>query len=82
MAQSIFTPLYFANFFVDQVQDAKNKAIETFVYDDKARKSLKEFVEAQRTFTKEANRSFVELTDYLSVQTKEVVEKAVKSVKI
>lgn len=82
MAQSIFTPLYFANFFVDQVQDAKNKAIETFVYDDKARKSLKDFVEAQRTFTKEANRSVIELTDYLTIQTKDVVEKAVKSVKI
>lgn len=82
MTQSIFTPLYFANFFVDQVQDAKNKAIDTFVYDDKARKSLKSFVEAQRTFTKEANRSVVELAEHISSSTKEITEKVSKSIKV
>ena len=72
------TPLFYINQFVDTVQDAKTKAIETFVYDDKVAAPLKQFVEAQRTFTKEANRSFVEFADYLTVATKTAFEKATK----
>ena len=75
------TPLFYINQFVDNVQDAKNKAIETFVYDDKVATSLKQFVEAQRTFTKEANRSFVEFAEYLSIATKTSFEKIAKSAK-
>jgi hypothetical protein len=56
MANSIFTPLYFANYFVDQIQDAKNKVVDTFVFDDKIKSSIKDFVEAQRTFTKQVNQ--------------------------
>ena len=57
MANSIFTPLYFANYFVDQVQDAKNKVVDTFVFDDKIKESIKDFVEAQRIFTKQIAKS-------------------------
>ena len=73
------TNLFYVNQFVDTVQDAKNKAIETFVMDDKIAAPLKQFVEAQRTFTKEANRSFVEFVDYVSVATKSAFEKATKA---
>ena len=72
------TPLFYINQFVDTVQDAKNKAIETFVYDDKVAGSLKQFVEAQRTFTKQANSSFVEFVDYMTIATKTAFEKATK----
>lgn len=72
------TPLFYINQFVDTVQDAKTKAIETFVFDDKVAAPLKSFVEAQRTFTKEVNRSVVEFADYLTVSTKSAFEKATK----
>ena len=82
MANSIFTPLYFANYFVDQVQDAKNKVIDTFVYDDKIKESIKAFVEAQRTFTKQVNRTTNEVVDLSTSAMKEVAEKAAKAIKL
>ena len=81
MANSIFTPLYFANYFVDQVQDAKNKVVDTFVFDDKIKESIKDFVEAQRTFTKQVNRSTDEITELTATTFKETLEKTVKSIK-
>lgn len=77
---SKITPLYYANQFVDTVQDAKNKFIETFVSDDKVAAPLKEFVEAQRTFTKQINRSASEVAEYAVTATKNAFEK-VKTVK-
>jgi hypothetical protein len=82
MANSIFTPLYFANYFVDQVQDAKNKVIDTFVYDDKIKESIKDFVEAQRTFTKQVNRTTNEVVELSTVAMKEVAEKTAKAIKL
>ena len=76
MANSIFTPLYFANYFVDQVQDAKNKVVDTFVYDTKMKESIKSFVEAQREFTKQVNRTTNEVVELSTVAFKEVAEKA------
>jgi hypothetical protein len=73
------TPLNYINQFVDTVQDAKTKAIETFVFDDKVAAPLKSFVEAQRTFTKEINRSAVEFADYLTVSAKSAIEKVSKA---
>jgi hypothetical protein len=81
MANSIFTPLYFANYFVDQVQDAKNKIVDTFVFDDKIKKSVKDFVEAQREFTKQVNRSTSEVAELTAVTFKETLEKTAKTVK-
>jgi hypothetical protein len=81
MANSIFTPLYFANYFVDQIQDAKNKVVDTFVFDDKIKSSIKDFVEAQRTFTKQVNRSTDEITELTATTFKETLEKTVKSIK-
>lgn len=82
MANSIFTPLYFANYFVDQVQDAKNKVVDTFVYDTKVKASIKDFVEAQREFSKQVNRTTNEVVELSTVAFKEVAEKAAKSVKL
>lgn len=82
MAQSIFTPLYFANYMVDQIQDAKNKVIDTFVFDTNVKGSLKEFVEAQRSFAKQVNTSTNEIIEFSTVSIKETIEKAVKTVKI
>jgi len=81
MTQSIFTPLYFANSFVDQVQDAKNKAVDTFVPDDKMRAPIKNFVEAQRVFTKEVNRSILQFVEHATNSTKEFGEKSMKTLK-
>jgi hypothetical protein len=75
---SAITPLYYANLFVDQVQDAKKKFVETFVFDDKVAATLKQFVEAQRTFTKEVNRSAVEMSEYITTSSKATFEKMKK----
>jgi hypothetical protein len=77
---SKISPLFYANLFVDQVQDAKNKFIETFVLDDKVAAPIKQFVEAQRTFTKEVNRSAVEVSDYIAASSKASFEKMKKAV--
>ena len=81
MANSIFTPLYFANYFVDQIQDAKNKVVDTFVFDDKIKSSIKDFVEAQRSFTKQVNRSTDEIAELTVTTFKETLEKTAKSIK-
>jgi hypothetical protein len=75
---SAITPLYYANLFVDQVQDAKKKLVETLVFDDKAAAPLKQFIEAQRTFTKEVNRSVVEMSEYITTSSKATFEKMKK----
>ena len=73
---SKITPLYYANTFVDTVQDAKKKVVEQFVTDDKVATPLNQFIEAQRTFTKELNRSLHEIADYAATSTKDSIEKA------
>jgi hypothetical protein len=45
------------------------------VFDDKIAAPLKEFVEAQRTFTKQINRSVTEVTDYSVIAAKTAFEK-------
>jgi hypothetical protein len=50
------------------------------VFDDKVAAPLKQFVEAQRTFTKEINRSASEVAEYAVTATKNAFEK-VKTVK-
>jgi hypothetical protein len=76
---SAITPLFYANLFVDQVQDAKKKFVETFILDDKVAAPLKQFVEAQRTFTKEVNRSASEVADYTVIASKAAFEKMKKA---
>lgn len=76
---SAITPLYYANQFVDTVQNAKNQFLKTFVTDEKVRAPLVDFVESQREFTKQINRSVQELTDQAITATKNLVEKTKKA---
>ena len=78
---SKITPLYYANSFVDTVQDAKKKVVEQFVSDDKVATPLNQFIEAQRTFTKELNRSMHEIADYAVTSTKEAMDKVTAQLK-
>ena len=63
MTKTIFTPLYFANYFVDQVQNSKNMFVDLTVQDEKLREPIKQFVEAQRIYTKEVNRTVSQIFD-------------------
>jgi len=81
MFNSIITPLWYANSFVDAVQDAKNKFVDTFVPDEKVAATLKEFVEAQRQFTKTVNRTVNDVYTQSVELTKSAIEKASKATK-
>lgn len=81
ITMSKITTLWYTNLFVDTVQNAKNQFLDTFVPDEKVKAPLKEFVEAQRTFTKQINRSADEIFNYSIVASKEVFDKVSKTVK-
>jgi len=51
------------------------------VFDDKIKKSVKDFVEAQREFTKQVNRSTNEVAELTAITFKETLEKTAKTVK-
>lgn len=78
---SKITPLYYTNSFVDAVQDAKKKVVEQFVSDSKVATPLNQFIEAQREFTKELNRTMHEIADYAVTSTKESMEKVTAQLK-
>ena len=77
---SKITNMWFMNQFVDTVQDAKNDFLDKFVWDEKVKAPMKQFVEAQRIFTKEINRSATEVIDYSIVAAKTNFEKVKKNV--
>ena len=77
---SKITTLFYVNQFVDTVQNAKNQFLDTFVWDEKVKAPLKSFVEAQREYTKQVNRSISEVADYSLVAAKNAFETAKKSV--
>jgi hypothetical protein len=52
------------------------------VFDDKIKESIKDFVEAQRTFTKQVNRTTNEVVELSTTAMKEVAEKAAKAIKL
>jgi len=81
ITMSKITTLWYTNLFVDTVQNAKNQFLDTFVPDEKVKAPLKEFVEAQRVFTKQINRSADEILNYSIVASKEVFDKVSKTVK-
>ena len=49
---------------------------------DKIKESIKDFVEAQRTFTKQVNRTTNEVVELSTTTMKEVAEKAAKAIKL
>lgn len=77
---SKITNLYYANLFVDTVQNAKNQFLDAFVWDEKVKAPLKSFVEAQRNFTKEINRSASEVIDHTVSSAKNAFEASKKSI--
>lgn len=74
------TNLYVANQIVDTIQNAKNQVLDTFIWDEKLKAPLKSFVEAQREYTKQVNRSVTEFFDYSIVSAKSTFEKVKASV--
>jgi hypothetical protein len=52
------------------------------VFDDKIKESIKDFVEAQRTFTKQVNRTTNEVVELSTTAMKEVAEKTAKAIKL
>lgn len=69
------------NQFVDTVQDAKVKFVDTFVFDDTIRQNLVSFIEAQRTFVKTTVKGVTETVEYSTGAMHKAFETAVKSAK-
>lgn len=78
---SVYTPLYFANAFVDQVQDAKLKFVDQFVPDETIGKNMKTFVEAQRAYTKELVTITNDISNYLVSSSKATIDNLAKTIK-
>lgn len=69
------TNLFWVNQFVDNVQNAKNQFLDVFVWDDKIKAPMKQFVEAQRDFVKQINRSIMDVTEHSLSTAKTTFEK-------
>jgi hypothetical protein len=67
--------LWFANQFVDTVQNAKSQFLDTFIWDEKIKAPLKKFVEAQREFTKQVNNSAAEVIEHSFASAKATFDK-------
>lgn len=77
---SKITNTWFANQFVDNVQNAKNQFLDAFIWDEKIKAPMKQFVESQREFTKQVNRSAAEVIEQSFTSIKSVYESTKKSV--
>jgi hypothetical protein len=77
---SKITNLWFANQFVDTVQNAKNQFLDAFIWDEKVKAPMKQFVESQREFTKQVNRSASEVIDHSFDAVKTSFQKLNKNV--
>jgi hypothetical protein len=77
---SKITNLWFANQFVDAVQNAKNQFLDAFIWDEKVKAPMKQFVESQREFTKQVNRSASEVIDHSFDAAKTSFQKLNKNV--
>jgi uncharacterized protein YoxC len=49
------------NTFIDTIQDAKKQIVKTFVQDKTLAETINEFVESQRTFTKQVAKTTFEV---------------------
>ena len=60
--------LYYANMAIDTIQNAKNTFLDTFVKEESIKTPMKEFVQAQREFTRDVVKSIAAIskvyTDY------------------
>jgi uncharacterized protein YoxC len=53
--------LHQVNTFIDTIQDAKKQIVKTFVQDKTLAETINEFVESQRTFTKQVAKTTFEV---------------------
>ena len=66
--------------FIDTVQGSKKYFVSTFVTDEKLRKPLNAFVDAQTAFTKQIVKSFVDVSKHITDEATNAVQKAAKAV--
>lgn len=58
--------------FIDTVQNSKKYFVNTFVTEEKVRKPLNAFVDAQTSFTKQIFKSFEDVSKYITDETQKV----------
>ena len=58
------------NSFIDTVQNSKKSFVNAFVTEEKIRKPLTAFVDAQTVFTKQICKSFEDLTTFATEEVK------------
>lgn len=63
------------NTFIDAVQNSKKFFVNTFVTDEKVRKPLNAFVDAQTAFTKQIVKSNEEVAAYINEEATNVYKK-------
>lgn len=64
--------------FIDTVQGSKKYFVSTFITDEKIRKPLNAFVDAQTAFTKQIVKSFTDISSYVTEEATNAVQKAAK----
>jgi hypothetical protein len=64
MQQSIFSPTYFINYWVDQIQNTKLDSLEYLVNDKEFQKIAKKGIETQTKFIKDNMQLFDEYLSY------------------
>ena len=66
--------------FIDTVQGSKKYFVSAFITDEKIRKPLNAFVDAQTVFTKQIFKSFTEVSKHITDEATNAVQKAAKAV--
>ncbi len=66
--------------FIDTVQGSKKYFVSAFITDEKIRKPLNAFVDAQTAFTKQIFKSFTEVSKHITDEATSAVQKAAKVV--
>jgi hypothetical protein len=66
--------------FIDTVQGSKKYFVSAFITDEKIRKPLNAFVDAQTAFTKQIFKSFTDISTHVTEEATNAVQKAAKAV--
>lgn len=64
MQQSVFSPLYFINYWVDQIQNAKTDSVDFLINDKELQSIVKKGIEAQTKFVKQNAELFNDCLTY------------------
>jgi hypothetical protein len=65
------------NTFIDTIQNSKKFFVNTFITDEKVRKPMLAFVDAQTTFTKQIVKSNEEVTAYVKEEATNLYQKGI-----